>query len=566
MTPLAPPSSPEVATRSSSNLRIHTPQTAVTHYVSEFMLVARNKSGRDAFQTATKLLLAWANEKRRHLDFAIREERFGGDADAPDAWAMHLQHREYVPKNEYRRHWHIDVALQRQSTGYEVRISVAHALDHAFVGWAPPAPEPSAPKFVYDWLAHENLELRSGQFPIALLSAKPDKIPTLKNRVTAFNVRPQDAPTLARLIFDSSRALPVMVIHGDINPVTFPILPARLQQLLLGTCYVVSAPPTTGWVSAWAEHLPKNFDCRMNTVRLYQPGASALAPGDHLRHRYFGEREILEHGGSAAFIAMIRDGLTRRLLVHKPGRLASCEDVLALRVAADFATQRSTLMSTGEELALYVSEHERLLAKEKLSDQLLHEAGEELENTKAELAALRPHANELAIQLEAAKAVLGSAPPFVEHSDLLRKFVAGEVKVHDYLLAISTLYPDAIVLLPSAVRSAEEADKFEHAADLSNMLLKLVTDYRDSLIAGKNSQEAVRLFGRNNFSTKESDILTRKGEERRTFSYKGESIFMENHLKIGVKDSEARTLRVHFHWDAEAKKIVIGWCGKHLPL
>ena len=39
---------------------------------------------------------------------------------------------------------------------------------------------------------------------------------------------------------------------------------------------------------------------------------------------------------------------------------------------------------------------------------------------------------------------------------------------------------------------------------------------------------------------------------------------MERHLKVGVRDSAATTLRVHFEWIAKEKRIVIGHCGKHL--
>ncbi|WP_279611117.1 hypothetical protein [Burkholderia gladioli] len=39
---------------------------------------------------------------------------------------------------------------------------------------------------------------------------------------------------------------------------------------------------------------------------------------------------------------------------------------------------------------------------------------------------------------------------------------------------------------------------------------------------------------------------------------------MEKHLKHGVKDSAAETLRVHFEWIASEQKIIIGHCGKHL--
>jgi hypothetical protein len=44
----------------------------------------------------------------------------------------------------------------------------------------------------------------------------------------------------------------------------------------------------------------------------------------------------------------------------------------------------------------------------------------------------------------------------------------------------------------------------------------------------------------------------------------GKQIEMLKHLRIGVKDSAAETLRIHFHWDAKDQRIVIGHCGKHL--
>ena len=41
---------------------------------------------------------------------------------------------------------------------------------------------------------------------------------------------------------------------------------------------------------------------------------------------------------------------------------------------------------------------------------------------------------------------------------------------------------------------------------------------------------------------------------------------MFRHLKIGVDDDPTRTIRVHFHWDGDRQKIVIGYYGEHLPV
>lgn len=549
-------------------VRHSTPRTATTHYVSEFTLSPKNCSLAEAFSAAVALLASWTKSREHLPDFASREERLGDDSSLPDAWALHQQHREPRRQNDFRRFWHVDIAMRRRESDFDVRVTISHALDYGYVGWAPPAPEPSAPKFIYDWLADERLLLKSGQFAIAKLTPTKPGTPALplKERIQALNVQPAQADLLSRLIFDPKRVLPVLVIYGEVNPITFPVQPHKLQQLLLGTCYVVWAPPASGWGPAWAAHFPNGFHCRSNTVRLYQPGASKTTPGDSVRHRFFTEDEIFKHGGSNGFVAMIRDGLTRRLSAPKAGRVSSCEDVLALRANADFANQRSKLKSKDEELELYVAEHQRLLEKNQLSDQLLQETDAELQRTKSELDALRPHAEELAAQLGAAKSTTAPAQSEPEVSELLLRFWKNEAKVIDQLNAVALLHSDAIQILPSALSSAEAADQFEHLDQLRDLLLKLAREYRDGLMNPKTSHEAWKIFGRNVFTGKESESLSRDGRAARTFKYNGEDVFMEQHLKIGVKESDARCLRLHFHWDAANKKIVIGHCGKHLPL
>jgi hypothetical protein len=53
---------------------------------------------------------------------------------------------------------------------------------------------------------------------------------------------------------------------------------------------------------------------------------------------------------------------------------------------------------------------------------------------------------------------------------------------------------------------------------------------------------------------------------QRTFAYEGEQIEMFRHLKIGTDDNVAKTIRVHFHWDADRKRIVIAYCGEHFAI
>lgn len=73
------------------------------------------------------------------------------------------------------------------------------------------------------------------------------------------------------------------------------------------------------------------------------------------------------------------------------------------------------------------------------------------------------------------------------------------------------------------------------------------------------------MFGAS-YAARESQTIETNSQARRerTFTYQGKTVEMWQHLKIGAKDSENRTLRVHFHWDDDLGKVVIGHCGRHL--
>ena len=108
---------------------------------------------------------------------------------------------------------------------------------------------------------------------------------------------------------------------------------------------------------------------------------------------------------------------------------------------------------------------------------------------------------------------------------------------------------------------------FIHGRDLLDLLLRLVTLYRDRLLDGGDSK-ARQVFGKSEYAAKESEsVMTNKTMRRqRTFEYDGTQVEMFRHLKIGVDDDPTRTIRVHFRWDADRQKIVIGYCGEHLPV
>lgn len=132
------------------------------------------------------------------------------------------------------------------------------------------------------------------------------------------------------------------------------------------------------------------------------------------------------------------------------------------------------------------------------------------------------------------------------------------------LTIIRTLFPDRIVVLDSALSSARESESFRYGKKAFDLLWKLANNYWPAVAGGGGDAEGRKAFGQNAYAQNEASALSNDGKRRRTFEYKGQDILMEKHLKIGVKDSVAETLRVHFEWVGADRAIVIGHCGKHL--
>ena len=132
---------------------------------------------------------------------------------------------------------------------------------------------------------------------------------------------------------------------------------------------------------------------------------------------------------------------------------------------------------------------------------------------------------------------------------------------------IESIYGDKCTVLESAKDSAKDMYLFAFGRRLLDMLRRLVTEYRTKLLEGGDN-EARKVFGKNEYAAKESEtVMANKTMRRqRTFEYEGEQIEMFRHLKIGVDENVTKTIRVHFHWDADRKKIVIGYCGEHFTV
>lgn len=148
--------------------------------------------------------------------------------------------------------------------------------------------------------------------------------------------------------------------------------------------------------------------------------------------------------------------------------------------------------------------------------------------------------------------------------DAVISLVANEPSLAQSLTIISTFFPDRVVVLDSAYDSAQDSKEFMYGKRAFDLLWSFVNEYWTALASGQGDMIGKRAFGANDYAQNEGHALSNAGKRRRTFNYRGTDILMEKHLKVGIKDSVAETLRVHFEWIGAEKRLVIGHCGKHL--
>jgi hypothetical protein len=221
-----------------------------------------------------------------------------------------------------------------------------------------------------------------------------------------------------------------------------------------------------------------------------------------------------------------------------------------------------------------IKRHAQITAEETLSNEIkeiFNDADRELDHLRIETKDLKTENRRLKYELQTLQEVFQptsnvptAAFDYVELKKIL-DIAAERYFVEDSLTMMQSIFPERLVVLPSAFTSAHESRTFREKKRAFNLLWKLATDYYQTLCEGKPDAQARQIFG-DDFSAKESETVEKNAVARqlRIFTYKDNDYEMMAHLRIGTKDSIADTLRVHFRWFADEQKIVIGHCGKHL--
>jgi len=362
-----------------------------------------------------------------------------------------------------------------------------------------------------------------------------------------------------------ARQYPIVVVSANREGV-YPVQPERLRSLLVGIAEVVEVPVgvdtfkveqiVSGRYGAWGGAINVLFQARLGDRgvycerTLYRPTdlADLTADGKNL------DSEILAT-------------VTHRTNLPYSWKHISLEVVsqAVLRSQLTASIQRAKNSDEANEYAALLEEADKeLLAKDGEVATLRQELDDKASlahRLQADIDGLKHALNGRQSSGDATEDELAAIRPL---RDAVASLVEGDPSLEQSLTIISTFFPDRIVVLDSAYDSAQDSKEFMYGKRAFDLLWSFVNDYWSALAGGQGDMIGKQAFGANDYAQNEGEALSKAGKKRRTFNYRGTDILMEKHLKIGIKDSAAETLRVHFEWVAAEKRLVIGHCGKHL--
>ncbi len=463
--------------------------------------------------------------------------------------------------------WHTAVRLQKLETGTRVEHGVSRSFPRNTEGF----PIAASPGIFTHLLKQNGVNVS----PRDLWSAD------------ALQLRDDEVEQFVRyILLDPSRELPFVVVTAE-HATQRPIVdPQTLAKKLVGMARVAVLPNLRSEAkfrhTLREQGYSREFAVFDGGIRIYEPGLNVTqSPFQHYlwiprRIQQIAGHKRLDHvAGLAAsrivgrklpsgFFGLIesfdrheRQEFAKQLLERSEIRTEVLSEEAVSELQRRIAQLARSLRETQDDYSELFSTYDEV-------DKKLVIIEEELSQKKLELEVKSAHIADISKRMDLLKQSNRTNAP-EELLSAMRAVVDNDTTPEEALLVISTLYSTRVEVLPSAWKSCKESREFIYCTELLDLLQKLVTDYWEALAKGKGDGEAKAVFG-NSFAATESERVqtNKRAVSLRTFEYNGEWRPMMKHLKIGTKDSATETIRVHFDWNAQEKRILIGYCGPHL--
>lgn len=531
-------------------------------YVNRFSF-----SGADADDVALRAIHGWLRKKlsgRFSIQDICRDTVLKGpgpeyswlrcesaNLDEKDIYAWRLKHSDSDVRG---RQWVIDIGVTFAANVCEFSCSVRTDDISTLVRDPVITARPNLVKFLLDNLRDSSSTL--------LLDTPGTSVKEVGGSADSYRA-------LLSIIESKDRGYPILIVSPNRSGgYLFDI--KRLQDQLLGLAQVVKVRPDYDSYEM-EEGLGRKWSAWDGAVNLIP----TRKPNGFIGSRLLRTEELAEAAAGRSLSAYLLSLITHHTNVPLSRRQVTLEGVTNLKLKQRLAERKAALASREgiselqDELGLVWEENDALIER-------IAELEIEKDSVEIEAYSLAADKEELEDQIRALKfksrrnGYVSTRPEKCSEEVLgLLEFACRSDKPtpRDCLELIESIFSDRCEVLPSAFKSAEEVEDFAQARRLLDMLRRLMTSYIEAIKEGGDNK-AMEVFTNSEYAANESETVMSSPalRQKRIFSRNGQEVCMFRHLKIGKADDTRKTIRLHFAWLPDEEKIIIGYCGEHLPI
>lgn len=515
---------------------------------------------------------------------------YTGEKKIPDAWV--LEYDEPDGTTAFR-HWHTCIGFKSMQDGAcEVNVKVSYYTLSNYVGRPLPEPRPNIPRFVRDLFSLNGCRSFIGETEVGT------KLVYLEQRTFE--------QSFAVPLCDERRGLPFVVITSD-HCGYFPVSDMEgLARNLMGIANVYAVNLSNDRMRTCLfdlfgyEGTPFQYKCPSESLTIYRPGIELNS------EKCLSNRMVINKSKLANYGSSLLDVLNRSLgrsYLKGTAEFLDTSDIEWHKSRAELSQLKSRLEQLRSESQRHVEEAERrevelassvsqesidellqLLKAERESvtewqslAELYSTANDELQRrinaleSNDDRAELENKVSSLQFRCEQTESradqLAGENAALKKEEAAIDSLTAFPKSLEEQLGLASRLWATRIIVLPEALDSAKrytngDADEqWRVLASAATALwkLKFQEECTTDICSEFTNQTGIEMTLTETKATKANQECVRLRQR----IYKGQAIDITPHLK-GKGKSKMDPFRLHFYFDEEDQKVVIGHCGCHL--
>lgn len=462
-------------------------------------------------------------------------------------WACKISEKKTRAVGYCERDWVTEIGFhQLNSQTAEFNCVISYGDTPEFIGRYEEAPEPTLPGLIGILLRHNQFECYWG-------------IDEVKKGATELKVG--DFPEFRKALMNTKRVMPYIYISPrkkNEEETELLVTPSKLAKVVCGSAKVFYSNDTAFTQEMSYLFACKEYSCYGGSVRVYKPNLDDSNRNDAYRHRSL-HPVFIEEVGEEEILRIYRRALAQNVNFFE--NFLDVEQCREMKKDEDRRCRIEELRARHKKEIGEIQDNKIEEAIEEESKRL--EAEQQVKELKDKLKEANAREYSLSAQLQGLKSSVARTNALEQAAGFRMNIEKYPQTSEDIVKYFTIAFSDRIVFAESAIKSLKRC-KFT-AKDLWEILFELSTVMWDLMQNGNCPDPYKEFYQRTGI-----EVARGEGAETRKDSklmkqfetvYDGKIIDIETHITYGREGQS-----IHFNFDSEMQKIIVGHCGEHLDI